>query len=257
MEAELTHLRAALPAVRKEWHGGRLAEITALGSQPVLLVCCGIGMATAAAATEAVIQRHAPGAILNYGCAGAHRADLLPGDIVIGAQVVAADRVMHEADGTERRLGMWYQRQGISMKVDALAAAPQLLAMAERAATKLEGTHEPWPNEAGWPAMHPPRCPRVMSGVICTSDRWTRAHGRITALTTLHQSDCEEMEAAAIGLTCLGHDVPFLAIKDISNNELLRTTGDDFNAETEGQLGKRAAALILGILREVANIPLP
>jgi len=253
MEAELTHLRTALPAAREEWHGGRLAEITALGKQAIILVCCGIGMASAAAATEAVIQRHAPGAILNYGCAGAHRADLLPGDIVIGTQVVAADRVMHEADGTERRQGMWYRRRGISLQVDALAASPQLLALAERAAAHREGTHDPWPSEAGWPASHPPRGPRAITGVICTSDRWTRAHGRITALVTLHQSACEEMEAAAIGLTCLGHDVPFLAIKDISNNELLRTTGEGFSAETAGQLGKRAAALIFGILQELAG----
>ena len=51
------------------------------------------------------------------------------------------------------------------------------------------------------------------------------------------------MEAAAIALTCLTHDVPFLAVKDISNNELLRTTDHLFETETTGQLGRRAAAL--------------
>jgi hypothetical protein len=36
-------------------------------------------------------------------------------------------------------------------------------------------------------------------------------------------------------------DIPFLTIKDISNNELLRLTGDDVLVGTDGQLGRRAA----------------
>jgi len=62
------------------------------------------------------------------------------------------------------------------------------------------------------------------------------------------------MEAAAIAVTCSSHGVPFLTIKDISNNELLRTTDSAlFDVETEGQLGRRAAALTLATLRELAG----
>jgi hypothetical protein len=56
---------------------------------------------------------------------------------------------------------------------------------------------------------------------------------------------------------CPTHDVPFLTIKDISNNELLRLTGDDFLVETDGQLGRRAAALVLATLHELIKAPAP
>jgi nucleoside phosphorylase len=107
----------------------------------------------------------------------------------------------------------------------------------------------------GWPEAIPHRNPQIVAGTIGTSDRWTRSPTRIAQLAALFQSDCEEMEAAAIALTCLTHDVPFLAVKDISNNELLRTTDHLFETETTGQLGRRAAALILGMLHEMAGIP--
>ena len=62
------------------------------------------------------------------------------------------------------------------------------------------------------------------------------------------------MEAGAIALVCAGHDLPFLAVKDISNNELLRlTSGDDFDIETSGQLGKRAAVVVAELLRDLGQ----
>ncbi len=255
MEDELAHLRAVLLSPYEDWHADRRAWLTTLDGQPVVLARCGIGMASAAAATEAIIQRYRPAALLNYGCAGAHRPDLLPGDLVIGARVVAQDRVMLEADGTERYLDMWYQRADEPTTAPFLPGAPALLALAAHAAEELEGRHEPWPPATGWPASVPHRPPRLFIGTIATSDRWTRAPGRIAQIVAAHDSACEEMEAAAIALTCAGHAVPFLAIKDISNNELLRTTGEGWSAETEGQLGRRAAALVLAMLRRIAGAP--
>jgi adenosylhomocysteine nucleosidase len=253
MESELMHLRASLPPTIVERYGERHAEVTTLGSRQIILACCGICMASAAAATEATIQRFAPVAVLNYGCSGAHRADLLPGDIVIGARVVSLDRISVEADGTERRLRMWYQHGGESKRAESAPASPELLDLAIRVAGTLEVAQDPWPATVGWPEAVPHRIPQVVAGTIGTSDRWTRSPARIAQFAALFQSDCEEMEAAAIALTCLTHDVPFLAVKDISNNELLRTTDHLFETETTGQLGRRAAALILGMLRELVG----
>ena len=61
------------------------------------------------------------------------------------------------------------------------------------------------------------------------------------------------MEAAAIALTCASHDVPFLTIKDVSNNELqlLTDSGASLTRTAAGQLGRRAAALTLATLREL------
>ena len=81
---------------------------------------------------------------------------------------------------------------------------------------------------------------------------WNRVPQRIRGRSGAYHSLCENMEAGAIALTGAIHDVPFLAIKGVSNNELLRLTRrDTFRAETEGELGKRAAGLILATIQEV------
>src|SRR5262245_51990779 len=98
---ELAHLGGALPPGRQEWRGHRRIWHTELAGRPIILALCGIGMLSAAAVTEAVIGNYRPAAILNFGCTGAHRRDLLPGDMVIGARVVAYDSVTQDADGSE------------------------------------------------------------------------------------------------------------------------------------------------------------
>ena len=58
------------------------------------------------------------------------------------------------------------------------------------------------------------------------------------------------MEAAAIAQVCARHRVPFLTIKDLSNNEFHAVSDiaggfTDFPIE---EVGKRAAALVLRLL---------
>jgi adenosylhomocysteine nucleosidase len=254
LEKELAHLRAALPAGQDEQRAGRAFTRTELAGRPLVLARCGIGMLSAAAVTEAIIIHYAPAAVINYGCTGAHREDVLPGDLVLGERTVAYDRVRVAPDGTEQYKPMYYLRGEQQERIAYLPAAPELLAAAHCAATRLEGQHEPWPLASGWPAGVPHRPPRLFTGVVASADRWNRAHERIRAIAGLHESLCEDMEAAAIALTCASHDVPFLTIKDISNNELLRTTDvTTFATETTGQLGRRAAALTLATLYELVK----
>lgn len=250
MHDELIHLQAMLPQAEEDWYEEHCSWITSLDNHPIIFCLCGIGMANAAAATEAVIERYHPTFILNYGCCGSHRLDLLPGDLVIGSRLIASDRVIIEADGYERYVGMWYLYHGIQKKVEYLSCPPFLLDLAMQTATILEGTHEPWPLIARWPSSVPHRSPQVHIGTITTSDRWNRAVNRISHLATQYDSICEDMEATAIALICASHNVPFIAIKDISNNEMHQTT-DSLLLPTEitEQVGKRAAAFTFAMLR--------
>jgi adenosylhomocysteine nucleosidase len=254
LEEELCHLRAALLPGSGEWHAGRFYEATALGDRTIVLARCGIGMLSAAALAEGVIGRWQPEMVLNYGCTGAHRDDLLPGDIVVGERTVAYDSVMVAPDGDEEFKPMYYLRANEQQRSDFFLGDPELLAAARRAIERLEGRHEHWPPTSGWPTQVPHRAPRVVFGTVASADRWNRSPERIASLVALHGSHCEDMEAGAIALVCAGHDLPFLSIKDISNNELLRlTSGDGFDIETSGQLGKRAAVVVREMLREVAE----
>jgi nucleoside phosphorylase len=141
----------------------------------------------------------------------------------------------------------------VQERADYFAADPNLLAAAQAAAARLEGRHEPWPPASGWPEQVPHRAPRVATGTVASADRWNRARERISGLVTSHDSSCEDMEAAAIALVCASHDIPFLSIKDISNNELLRVTDSVSFGALGPQLGRRAAVLMLETLREAAQ----
>ena len=254
LECELGHLRAALSDAEEDWFADRCAWLGRLHGRRVVLGMCGMGMTSAAAVTEAVIARYRPLAVLNCGCAGAHRTDLLPGDIVVADRVVAYDSLREAPDGTLSFAGMHYLHRGVARSVDALESDPELVQLALRAADCMQGTHDPWPVDAGWPSGVPHRAPRVAVGTVLSADRWNRAEPTIRALVTRYDSQCEDMEAAAVGLVCASHDVPFLAIKDIVNNELLRAThsGRALLAEVgEQQLGRRAAAFAIALLRQV------
>lgn len=252
IEAELVHLRGMLPPGEEEWHAGRPAWRTELDGQPIVLTRCGVGMLSAAAVCEWTIARYAPAAVLNYGCVGAHRPELLPGDLIVGSRYVHYQNLREGPDGSERWVAPWYVGRGGEGRAEELAADPGLLEAALAAVAEMEGKHAPWPETVEWPGGVPHRPPRVAVGTVCSGDRWNRTRASIETLMRRHDSYCEDMEAAALALVCYSHGVPFLSIKDVSNNELLRVTSGELVAKiTQGELGRRAAALTLAAMRRI------
>ena len=244
MEWELAHAIRALSAPRRDTGCTYVAE---LDGHQLVLAYCGMGMVSAAAGTQAVIERYAPRAVLNYGCAGAHRPELLLGDIVVGTCVIASDNVRETPSGEVRYAGMYYLSAGEQRHVEALETDPELVAAARSVAS---AAIEAWPADLGWPDVVEHRPPRVSFGPVVSADRWNRAPATLRALVERHDSLCEDMEAAAIGLVCASHSVPFLTVKDIANNELLRATTSGkalLDEMGEGQLARRAASFTLAI----------
>ncbi len=95
----------------------------------------------------------------------------------------------------------------------------------------------------------------VVFGTVASADAWNRDSETILQLAGRHQSVCEDMEAAAIGLVCARHRVPFLTIKDISNNELAERTStweQTLNQLGRDQIARRAAAFAYEVLRDQA-----
>src|SRR4051812_16831657 len=138
IEHELQHLRAGLPPGQEDWRDNRRSWITMLDGHPIVLALCGIKMVSAAAATEAIISQYRPATVLNFGCTGAHRRDLLPGDLVIGERVVAYDSIAERPDGSQHYTGMRYLRQGELQSADYLPADPLLLERARLIGELLE-----------------------------------------------------------------------------------------------------------------------
>ena len=167
-------------------------------------------MANAAAATQALIERSHPVGVLNYGCAGAHRADLQIGDIVVGTRAVA------------------YLEPG----APTVECDPNLVALAAQV-----------------------DFPRAHFGTVASGDAGNRSPETIEALSAKHNSLCEDMEAAAIGLVCQKYGIPFLTVKDISNNELVRgtTSWEAVLAETgPDQLAQMAASFTMRVIQAYA-----
>jgi adenosylhomocysteine nucleosidase len=236
LEVELAHLRRAVA--------------DGFAADDLVLVVSGMGMVSAAAATQDAIGRYAPRAVINYGCAGAHRLELLPGDMVVGERVVAYDNCRESPDGQLDYRGMHYLADGEQRRVEYLASDASLVSAARGVADAIGEGHEPWPGDRGWPVSVAHRSPRVVFGTVASADRWNRAPATIAALVARHDSLCEDMEAAAIGLVCASQNVPFLTIKDISNNELLRVTlsGKSLLDELGDQIARRAAALTVAVI---------
>ncbi len=221
MDSEAVHLRKRIEHAREESLPAWRRTRGIISGTPIDLIVCGIGLIDAAAATTAVCLESEPVAVLNYGCAGAHREDIDPGDVIIADQVVHLGAYILSPDGQQQPLGFRVAPQGGRIHVDALPTDPELLDSAQRIAQRVA-----FPI---WPGLS--HEPRIWVGAVGSADIWTQHSDTIHALHTTHGSLCEEMEAAAVAQICARFGVPFLTIKDISNNELQRSTevkaGDD------------------------------
>src|SRR5438093_6875331 len=87
--------------------------------------------------------------------------------------------------------------------------------------------------------------PSVHTGAIASADVWTQSPARLDLLHGRYGALCEDMEAAAVAQVCALHSVPFLTIKDISNNEFHIVTDiiGGFTNFPKAEAGRRAAAL--------------
>jgi len=252
MEAELQHILGAVGSIHEKRDGVWLDRYTTVAGMPVVAVRSGMGLINAAAATERVINAHRPRIVLNYGCAGAHRRDIMPGDVIIGTCVVHHSAVQFLASGEERYVGFSYEAGSERREVLELACDPVLVQAARQAATDHLPT--PWPQDLHWPAAVPYRAPRIHTGAIASADVWTQWPTRLDLLHGRHGSLCEDMEAAAVAQVCAFHSVPFLTVKDVSNNEFHAATDitGGFTNFPRAEVGRRAAALILRLLERLA-----
>lgn len=242
MNSEAIHLRDRLEDPVEEPFARWRRTRGRIGGRGVDIVDCDIGLINAAAATSALCALDRPAAILNYGCAGAHRDDIGLGDVVIASEVVHFSSQLVLPDGTKHYWGFNYLADGQRIRAERIPADPTLLHVASVAAQTV--------SLPSWPGID--STPEVHIGTVGSADVWTQHGESIRALHTLHGSLCEEMEAAAIAQVAAVYGVPFLAVKDISNNELhaftdLLSEGGSVLAHVESEVGRRAALVVEAI----------
>lgn len=251
MESERIHLDALLPGITRKDHDIWPTWSVDLADLPVVVIECGIGMVSAAAAAEHAITAWKPRAILNYGCTGAHSRDLLPGDVVIGTGLIHQGRMRFAPDGQIISLDVPFTVPGESEPRNDLACHPDLVTLAREAAGAVD--LPAWPDERRVPAQPAGRAPQVRIGPIASADVWVQDPSRLDAMHERTGSLCEDMEAAAIGQVATLHGVPFLAVKDISNSEFYVASvfDESSSALPVAEIGKRAAMVIAETLRRM------
>jgi adenosylhomocysteine nucleosidase len=251
MESELQHLLALTTAEREVQHGPWRDRFVTVGKVPVVALCCGIGMVNAAAGTEHLIGRHAPRAIFNFGCVGAHRRDILPGDVVIGDGAVNHGAVHILASGDEYFPGQEYQFAGEVVALTELATDPTLRELTIAAAE--DWTPDAWPRGLNLPPEVEQRPPVVHVGRVGSADQWNQQHERIDRLHGRHGTLCEDMEAAAIAQVCARHGVPFMTVKDVSNNEyhVLTELVGEIDVLPAEEVGRRSAELVFRAMQRM------
>jgi adenosylhomocysteine nucleosidase len=248
MEGELNHLLDC-GVITDDRRDGPWREVSVtIGSQPVVAVLSGIGMVNAAAATQHLITKHRPSIIVNSGCTGAHIASLMPGDVIIGNEVVYHASMQILASGEERYIGFKFDSVGGPISANTLESDPKLLEIAHRVAA--DTPLPSWPDFNSWPTNEPTRSPQILTGPVASADIWTQAIDRIDLLHQRHGTLCEDMEAASIAQIAALHAIPYLTIKDISNNE--RHSQTDLIQGLAGiqmdEAGRRAAILLGAVI---------
>lgn len=253
MDSERTHLEALVDGWQHRLDGPWPVMEAPVNRRTVIVIRCGIGMVAAAAATEHAISAYDPSSVLNFGCAGAHTRDILPGDVVIGTEVLAHGRLRMAADGTIVPLELAFTVAGEPEQQSILRCDPGLVAVAAEVAstTPLEA----WPKRHRLPLHVDDGAVRVHTGVVASADVWLQDTAWLDATHQRTGSLCEDMEAAAIAQVCALHGTPFLTIKDISNNEFHASSvfAGTESALPLDEVGKRAATLTTAVIDHLTD----
>ncbi|MHB8576505.1 MAG: 5'-methylthioadenosine/S-adenosylhomocysteine nucleosidase [Dehalococcoidia bacterium] len=247
---EFAPYRTLLPDLRRIDGAGpwELYE-AAIEGRRVVFAVSGAGPVNAAAATERLVMAYAPAAVLNGGSAGAHNPELLPGDLILGERyVVHLARPAQEARvarGLQPSL-IRFRRGGESVHLAQIEADAGLLAIAQTAAERLVTEMGLW-RSAGWPEHVTRRNARVESGTIASADVWTVDGEELRQLREDFGAECEDMESAYVAQVCTMHELPFMAVRVVSNNEVACQIAPREIGAAITEAGARAALVLLAI----------
>jgi adenosylhomocysteine nucleosidase len=207
IEPELTPLLSALQG-KQEVHVAAWTFWTGrIGKKSVVISRTEIGPINAAAATALGIERFHPAAILNQGTAGASNPDLALWDIVIGEKTTdyGAFRAEHGDAGAGIDPARWTPLIH-SLRLDGakLRAFPSFPGDAQLMAAAFAVKYQRG---------------KLRKGNIGSAYQYNRELDRIQWMRKTYGIDTEDMESAFSAGVATGMNVPFLAIRIVSDSE--------------------------------------
>lgn len=227
MDVETEYMASQLEHCTEHAFGGyRFWQGTYAGKE-LVISRTDIGMVHAAAATALGIMHFHPSVVINQGLAGAHREELVVGDIIVGERCATIHDLMMPAKG---------KGEGSDPTTWTLHFND-----VEDDAGGSDRTGDPvWVKrfcEAHYAGG------TVRPGCLGSGDVFNREYDRITWIRDQVGEDCEDMESYAMYELCHSFGVPCVGVRLISNNEL---TGLPYDRDTGIQLQKFVLQVVEG-----------
>jgi adenosylhomocysteine nucleosidase len=174
---------------------------------PVVLAKTNIGLVNASSCITLAIEKYNPLCIINEGTAGGITESRHKKDIIIGTEVfnINSYKTPYKelGEGTDSRDWelMTFTDGGVDEKVT-IKSDEKLAEIAFSMKNEYEYGN-------------------VYKGIIGSGDVWNREKDKLKYLDEVHNVSCEDMESIAIYTVAKNYNLPVLAIKIMSDNELL------------------------------------
>ncbi|MGL4537482.1 MAG: 5'-methylthioadenosine/S-adenosylhomocysteine nucleosidase, partial [Cetobacterium sp.] len=190
-----------------------------LGKHEVIVSRTEVGLVNAAAATTIGIEKYKPTIIINQGTSGGHDFSLHTGDIVLGTDIIniGAIRTERKEESVPENI-----RDGIFFDV-----VQRLRDSNNNLVTYKNFSSNSNLIEIAQKTSYSNG--KISLGVIGSADQWNREIERIKYLNTTFKTQTEEMESVAVAQIAKAYDIPFLAIRVLSNTEI---HNEEFNPKT-------------------------
>lgn len=206
-----------------------------VGGSVIGIVVSGTGIINSAIATQALISEWSPDAIVLVGCAGSISPEILPGDVAVGRDVAYYSSYQTLSNGTINLdlPGIRYRTdyslnsdrtdfvEGSRFKARFIHSSEGLLNLARVTVGEVQEHFCQWPDRQGWPKAAGRSAPRYVEAVIGTADQINSDPAAIAVIQDRYGIEVEECEGAAVGQVALSHELPFIVMRGISDNEVL------------------------------------
>jgi adenosylhomocysteine nucleosidase len=208
MQEEMVGLASALQGACTIQNGSRQFTTGTWHGQAVVLVLSRIGKVAAATTATALIERFNVSAIVFTGVAGG-----LASGVNVGDMVVASEFVQHDMDASPLF-------PPLEVPLYGRAHFPTDIALTQSLRVAAQGILN---NPSQWIAMDTlhalhVRSPKVHSGLVLSGDRFVSTSSESQALQQrLPLALAVEMEGAAVAQVCHDYELPFAAVRTISD----------------------------------------
>jgi adenosylhomocysteine nucleosidase len=221
----------------------------------LILVHSHPGPVNSSATAESLIINFSPDFIINTGSAGSHDIQILPGDVVIGNRYTINYNIEDAEQGKikEKRGSLIrFIKNNEKKSFDSLEPDGYLLGLAQELSSEvcLEriAIHDCYASNTV------PRDPRILCAGIGSEEHWTVDAELIEKKKSFFGHHIEDKESSYIAQVCHFHDVPFLSIRGVSDNELLeRTVGYEAVYRQIELCSMNAAKLVYKLIEKIGK----